>query len=574
MPQNNVQLPQCAYDALEKVKADRALSRDKTVRQLLTEYIDDQHTRSGEDDVADDRLTHISTLMRHPLPAGRGQPKPGTSLVFRAPSEVIEEAKRLAFALPGQSRTRGHHDYQARPLTDAVMTAIARVQPFDDDILRRVEMPLIRQRAAAGLWRLVVAATLSGSEWEVLEAAYAEAQERSNAESIGRRPGPVSPIVRVADELKEGNQSWHAPQRSLIARKIARQLLSGPLAAENEQILYEQDPRDRRWNDLLVEYTFHMREHGIVRYEGRGAGVVWRTRRQLQLDELHKWLIVTAEPTPSGHPHALVMEPPGWKLIMPTSWRPIVRGAREPRPAGWDEHVTSGNVLEIEAGSKCVLWPTLPAPDGPCPVPRLEHVITQAKSLRPERIVEVLLRYIPDDDPDDDDREATVEATAVRYPGDDNIKLDLARPIPIPAWTAHDLGFISAATRDRLAAETTALNIERMAETIRAAGNKPSCADLMPKLRAAHDAGNLTEFKKLADEAGEDFSIARPLHFMRGTSLARQVDTGAEPATISWLAGYLVRNTTRCLELSMEETSRHAFARFYALAQGKDGTAF
>lgn len=572
MPQNNVRIPQCAHDALEKERAIRGLSRDETVRQLLTEYIDEQRELSGDDDSGDDRLTHVSTVMRHPLPAGRGRAKPGVSLRFRASRELIEEAKQLAYILPGQSRSRGHHDYQARPLTDAVMTAIARVQSFEDDVLRGIK-PRIRQRAATGLWRLVAASTLSGSEWEILVAANAEDDERREAVKRGQRVGPVSPVVRVADELKEGDKSWHGRHRSLVAQELAQYLLSGPDADENEKILYDQDPRDVKWSDLRVDHAVHLREEGIVGFEGRGAGVVWRTRRQLQLDDLHKWLIDTEDPPTSGDAHALVMEPPGWKLLMPTAWRPLVLSATEPVSAGWGAHIDSGKVLKIAAGSKRLIWPTIRTPAGTGPVPGLEHVVAQAKSLRPEQIVEVLLRYIDDDEPGKA-HVKTVDATTVRYPGDDNVKLDISRPLPVPAWTAYNLGIISADTRDKLVAAATALNHQHMADVIRAASNDPRYANLVPLLREAHKDGDITRFKKLADRAKKDFNIARPFHLMRGTTLAQQLGVGADPATISWLTRYLVRNTKRCLELSMEETSRHAFARFSALTQGKGGSAF
>lgn len=46
--------------------------------------------------------------------------------------QVWETARSLGFRLPGQSGYRGHPDYQARPGTDALLTAIARIESLDD----------------------------------------------------------------------------------------------------------------------------------------------------------------------------------------------------------------------------------------------------------------------------------------------------------------------------------------------------------------------------------------------------------------------------------------------------------
>lgn len=59
--QTNVRIPDCAWEALEVIRGDRGLSRDETVRQLLAEYVAQQEAREPAE-----RLTHISTLLRHP----------------------------------------------------------------------------------------------------------------------------------------------------------------------------------------------------------------------------------------------------------------------------------------------------------------------------------------------------------------------------------------------------------------------------------------------------------------------------------------------------------------------------
>lgn len=58
--ETNVRLPYCALDALAAVMDRRGTSRDETVRQLLAEHVELQETRDP-----DDRLTHISTVLRY-----------------------------------------------------------------------------------------------------------------------------------------------------------------------------------------------------------------------------------------------------------------------------------------------------------------------------------------------------------------------------------------------------------------------------------------------------------------------------------------------------------------------------
>ncbi|MDP1109006.1 hypothetical protein, partial [Klebsiella pneumoniae] len=74
-----------------------------------------------------------------------------------------------------------------------------------------------------------------------------------------------------------------------------------------------------------------------------------------------------------------------------------------------------------------------------------------------------------------------------------------------------------------------------------------------------------TAFSKIAAKTKQKFGISKPCHFVEGISLARQLDAGADPAMLTWLAGYLVSNSKWCLEMSMEATSKRAFGRFHAL---------
>lgn len=140
----------------------RGTSRDGAVRQLLSEHVEAQESREPED-----RLTHISTVPRYPQPPRwRRAPRGDRPLRLRAPASLLKRARAVSLRLPGQYE-RSHRDYQARTLTDVVMTAIAVAESFTDDFLDGL-FPLLRHRAAVSLWRLATAATSTGPETALL----------------------------------------------------------------------------------------------------------------------------------------------------------------------------------------------------------------------------------------------------------------------------------------------------------------------------------------------------------------------------------------------------------------------
>lgn len=160
--ETNVRLPPCALEALAAVMTRRGTSRDETVRQLLAEHVELQEGRDS-----DDRLTHISTVLRYPPPPRwRGDPRRDWPLRLRAPAGLLERARAVSLRLPGQYQ-RAHRDYQGRMLTDAVTTAVAVAEPCTDDFLNGL-LPVLRHRAALGLWRLTTAATSTKPEKELL----------------------------------------------------------------------------------------------------------------------------------------------------------------------------------------------------------------------------------------------------------------------------------------------------------------------------------------------------------------------------------------------------------------------
>lgn len=182
--ETNVRLPPCAFDALAVVAELRGVSRDETVRQVLSEHIELQENREPED-----RLTHISTVLRYPPPPlWRSDPRADRPLRLRLSSGVVPRARAMSLRLPGQS-LRTHRDYQARLLTDAVMTAIAVQEPFADEFLEGL-LPLLRHRAAVGLWQLAVAATSTVPENAIHDAAE---EARSQVGGLRHRWAPGSP---------------------------------------------------------------------------------------------------------------------------------------------------------------------------------------------------------------------------------------------------------------------------------------------------------------------------------------------------------------------------------------------
>jgi hypothetical protein len=128
--QTSVVVSPRAMATLEAIAAGWGKSRDGAVRELLADYIVFQGARRE-----DDRLTHISTVLRFPPRVVPGQQDRRVRLPLRLDPGVDEQVVELAFRLPGQARRQAHRDYAARPLSDAVVTAIALHTPFVEEEL-------------------------------------------------------------------------------------------------------------------------------------------------------------------------------------------------------------------------------------------------------------------------------------------------------------------------------------------------------------------------------------------------------------------------------------------------------
>jgi rRNA-processing protein FCF1 len=96
--ESNVRIPACAWDALEKIKVARGVSRDEAVRQLVEEHVVAQEGRAP-----DERLTHISTVLRYPPPPRLTTDRDlARRLRVRLSSAVVVRAREV----PSVSRSR------------------------------------------------------------------------------------------------------------------------------------------------------------------------------------------------------------------------------------------------------------------------------------------------------------------------------------------------------------------------------------------------------------------------------------------------------------------------------------
>jgi hypothetical protein len=297
--ETNVRVTECALDRLTELSAAMGLSRDATMRQLIGAFIEHQEPLAP-----DDRLTHVSTVMRHPLPRIiTSEPLVGKQLRLRLPDGVAERARELAFRVPGQARSRGHSDYQSRLLTDAVMTSIALackergLAPITDEALAGLH-PLLRHRAARGLWWLAVSVTHSCAETDVfLQAARdRKAREEQAARSGSASAAPtyieqVAVLLRGAEaDFSAKDTIWHHRHRYRIVQRLAAEFLCGDYDRRllMEQRLYDQHGVGRwkdeeAWDDVLDD--------------ARVAVSDWRTRSQSDAGGAQQHEVQSIEPT-------------------------------------------------------------------------------------------------------------------------------------------------------------------------------------------------------------------------------------------------------------------------------------
>ncbi|MFC3504145.1 hypothetical protein ACFOOK_24685 [Micromonospora krabiensis] len=542
--ETNVRLPVCAHNALAVIAARRGCSRDETVRQLLSDYVARQEQLSEPD-----RLSHIATVLRYPTPrrmkrdirAGRST---ATPLRLRLPPGIAVRARAMSLRLPGQS-VRAHRDYQARLLTDAVMTAIAMEEPFDDDYLRGLPSTL-RRHAAIGLWHLAVAATSTFPELAVLLAAE---DVRNDLRAPGGRPDHAQQrLLRVAEAL-ENDVAWHSDARFEVATAIARDLLIGPKAEANERMLYDQG---MAWNELRLDLAItdedgggsDLRKQystGLTSYDwtGRGGTAVWRAERAVEVEDFEAWLTGAEVGTAATR----VVRPPGWSVAVPDGWRAAVFHGPLPEPhASW---AAVGKVLAVALGNRVAAWPLQAAADGVTPIPGIEPLLKAADGLRPD-LVSGFAEAILIDWRTDPDAEHEEEAD-----GPAQFRLLL------PADDAMRFGLITEDERQRLLADARLATSVAMEQVIESIAEDES--DLRAELQRAR--ANVARFRRLARTTGVRFTVAPAMWPWPGGSVVGELATCSSGEVLHWLGVWALKARQRALESSMEQAWQQAFSR-------------
>ncbi|WP_431884217.1 hypothetical protein [Micromonospora gifhornensis] len=539
--------------ALAVVAARRGVSRDEAVRQLLDEYVQEQESRDPAG-----RLTHISTVLRYPAPprfAGASSadwPKPRV-LRLRLASGVISRARSLSLRLPGQS-LRGHRDYQARSLTDSLMTAIAMQEPFTDDFLEGL-LPLLRHGAALGLWQLAVAATSTAPEIAIHDAAE-EARSHVGTPAARLAAGKSAArrrLLLVAEALDE-DVAWHSSTRFQVAANVARDMLSGVNASANEQLLFEQRAK---WNELRLDLLHPggaTRERyllGTSSYDwsGRGGSAVWRAERRVEMQDFEDWLIHRSGPDPLERR----VQPPGWSVRVPPTWHTFALPAgSEAVTEPYKTWVVTGRLLAFPSGRKQVVWPLAPRQDGSgwAPVPGIEPLLAAAAGLRPDQVSDFI--------------EAVLVDWNDEHRDDDHDPLGLPFRLHLPANEAFELGLIDGDQRQDRMARARAATLNEMTEIIRKLPeHQRHHRDALEQVkRSAH------QFGRLAKRLGIEFTVTRATWVWPGRSVVDEVLAGTRAEVVHRLARAAHKSCIRLLQQSMEQAWHDAFdhhpAEFWA----------
>lgn len=509
--QTSVLVTDAAFDALGHLAATWKLSRDATVRRLLAGFVERQSVAD-----VDNRLTHISTVLNHPscLPS-LVEKVPRRRLTFRVDPDVAEAAAALAYRVPGRARRQSHRDYASRPLTDALLTALAAVSSFVDVGLDGLP-DLLQWREADGLWRLAVAATLTQTERNT------------------RRDGPPD----LAVMLDDAEVVWHSRWRAQVALHLVRHLFTGSEATENRRWVGEQRDRFRiesaNVSDDRVIFGGHEFTEGApaerASSEGRAATAIWRGRRQMALDDLAKWFAsdpVSDSPT--------TVEPPGWTLRQPIGWRALLLPTTQKLLPQQRDLVSSGALLQLAAGRTTALWPLT---EHSRPVPGFDRVVAAGRRfhLEPIEIAEaVLVSHLDEEDKKDEDDEDEGDEDE----GDEAPIHLRAYPV-MPMQTAYEAGLIGSdelGEAVRQAATSTSARIKAVLARAE--------RDRIPEeeLRRLHEAQlDPPAFGQAAHDLDLEFRISEPMWTWEVRSL---------PATLVLL------DPSEQLELRAREWFRH-----------------
>jgi hypothetical protein len=454
---------------------------------------------------------------------------------------TIEAARRVALLLPGQPPGRGYADYQGRPLADSVTTAIAVRESFTDEVLEGL-LPLLRHRAAVGLWRLAAAATTTGAEHDLYQQ---QLQLSERADELGSRNllpaderARLERLDTLTDQLRYGDLGWHDPWRVTVVRHLARVLLTGVDANANELALYQQreSPWDEWRGDLeedggrLIHPLLRGLRSPLTEVEGRGGTTVWRAERRLTLDELPTRLATHANTLgPASHR----VDPPEWMLLEPaTWWRLEAARAPAPLPPRWADAVARHALLTFDLGSRRFVWPVTGQSQAPAQIPSLELVLGRAAGLAPAEIAERLLLALPAE----------------------------GGPARLPAAIALEAGFITRDDLPALEAEAAAED-ERNARSLLSSPlvKELDTAFLGQLLDAVED---IPRFVALLAAAGIEFERQVPSWPWGVDSLADALIRGAPAPALVWLAGDVFERCAERLRESETDAWFSAFKRY------------
>jgi Ribbon-helix-helix protein, copG family len=528
--ETNVRVPECAAAALDVVAQRRGMSRSETVRRILDDYLSDQLQRDP-----DDRWTHISTVIGYPAAPwrrGRGRrPRPGRLVRLRLVPGTTDRLRSVALKLPGQSQ-RGHPEYQARLLTDAVVTAIARAEPFTDSALLGL-LPLLRQRAAVGLWLMAAAASASEAE----RALHGQA-ERIRAGMWGTNTvvTPEQKRLLELDEAVDERVAWHAPARFVVAFNLARERLSGADAATHEQYFYDQAAGWQEEREDLREASDRGRyRQGIPdRFEGtgRGATAVWRIARQHAGEQFERWLIGRDS---VEAPSEQLVAPPGWWVASPTAWCTYRIGAAVNVAEPFASWLAAGRLLLVPVHGGRLLWPLVPTMEavGWAPVPGIEPIIAASapRVSKPRQLLAFVEAVLLD-------RERTREGGTSRR------DMPLTPSVAVPVHRAVEFGLIDDRTRHECMRWAREQTLREMSSII--AGLSPDQEYAREALEDAH--GNSRRFARITARLGIEFHVVRATWPWQVLSVADELEAGRSAAALCWLADYVYRDSQRALQ--------------------------
>lgn len=515
------------------------------MRRLLAEHVERQEHADP-----DDRLTHISTVLRYPPPPRwRKDPRQDRPLRLRASADLLERARAVSLVLPGQYQ-RAFRDYQSRALTDAVMTAIAVAEPFTDDFLDGL-LPLVHHRAARNLWRLATSGLCTGPERALLEAAVAVRETTAGTPETALDTDSQH-LLAVATAL-EKDVAWHSPARFQVAANLAHELLTGPQAEVNARLLQEEG---EDWGELYLDTLYadedrqaHL-QRGTTSYDwsGRGGGAVWRAERQVSLDILGDWLTGRIQTDTNQY----VIRPPGWMLSRPPGWHAVVpdptHPGRLPQPyATWTDQ---GRVLALPYRDEQAVWPLQRQPDraGFEPVPGAEALLAAAAGLKPEQV----LSYI----------EALLVDWNHQFDADDDPDLCLA--LDVPVGRAYDFGLISAEERQHAMAEARTATLNSMDEVIDLLTDGDCDEEDLQYLRQVR--GDVCQFAhvatRLAPSIGARFRAHKATWRWPGLSVAGEFLAGTSTDLGQWLTTVAHARSSLITQQSMRQAWDYAFDRY------------